>query len=238
MSTDHSASTDNAGLLCMLGLSEEALTIWSKASIATNAKTILTNDTAECGAYAGGTTPTVVAASTNPRLDVRLLNPSEPALRRAATVVVAADRAEADYWRNLAWDAIPSDSSLSEVVTTIRAAMVEAQRRRELWDLVDDYKSRIAELSKEERLVLEAVCLGRLNKQIAKDTGVSIRTVEQRRRRVFEKMGVESAIPLASRMAVVRTVAPTTHRLDRAAPAVPKPNLFSLGLSGSPITTG
>lgn len=51
-------------------------------------------------------------------------------------------------------------------------------------------------LSEAQQIVLREVCDGRLNKWIAKEHGVSLRTIEQRRRRVFDVMGVTSAAPL------------------------------------------
>ncbi len=51
-------------------------------------------------------------------------------------------------------------------------------------------------LSEAQQVVLREVCEGKLNKWIAAEHGVSLRTIEQRRRRVFDVMGVTSAAPL------------------------------------------
>ncbi|MBL8481643.1 MAG: response regulator transcription factor [Rhodocyclaceae bacterium] len=56
---------------------------------------------------------------------------------------------------------------------------------------------RLASLSPRETEVMELILAGRLNKQIADDLNVSIRTVEVHRSRVFEKMGARSAVDLA-----------------------------------------
>ena len=72
--------------------------------------------------------------------------------------------------------------------------------------LMADYHRRLDRLSQGESHVLEAIYAGRLNKQIARDLGVSIRTVEQRRQRVFRKMSVPSAVLLASYIATARTL--------------------------------
>jgi len=52
------------------------------------------------------------------------------------------------------------------------------------------------QLTGREREVLELIVAGRLNKQIADDLGISIKTVEVHRARVMEKMGVASLAEL------------------------------------------
>lgn len=59
-----------------------------------------------------------------------------------------------------------------------------------------DLRRRYAELSARERRVLEMVVAGKLNKSIAAELGVSLRTVELCRASVFRKMGVESLVEL------------------------------------------
>lgn len=56
--------------------------------------------------------------------------------------------------------------------------------------------SRLATLTLRERQVMDLVVLGKLNKVIADDLGVSMRTVEVHRARVFDKMGVKTAVEL------------------------------------------
>jgi two-component system response regulator DctR len=58
-------------------------------------------------------------------------------------------------------------------------------------------ETRLAGLSSREREVMELVLAGKLNKQIADELGIAMRTVEVHRARVFEKMGVRSAVELA-----------------------------------------
>jgi len=57
---------------------------------------------------------------------------------------------------------------------------------------------RLAELTERERDVMRLVIDGRPNKLIADDLGISVRTVEVHRARVFEKMEVRSAVELAN----------------------------------------
>jgi len=55
-----------------------------------------------------------------------------------------------------------------------------------------------ADLTDRERDVLRLVIDGRPNKVIADELGISVRTVEVHRARVFEKMNVKSAVELAN----------------------------------------
>jgi two-component system, LuxR family, response regulator DctR len=56
----------------------------------------------------------------------------------------------------------------------------------------------LAELTEREREVMRLVVEGRPNKLIADALGISVRTVEVHRARVFEKMNVKSAVELAN----------------------------------------
>ena len=59
----------------------------------------------------------------------------------------------------------------------------------------------LAELTEREREVMRLVVEGRPNKLIADELGISVRTVEVHRARVFDKMNVKSAVELANRLA-------------------------------------
>lgn len=61
----------------------------------------------------------------------------------------------------------------------------------------DAVRRRLASLSAREKEVMELVLAGRLNKQIADQLGIAMRTVEVHRAHVFEKMGVRSAVELS-----------------------------------------
>ena len=66
-----------------------------------------------------------------------------------------------------------------------------AQRQRAL---------RLGELTEREAEVMRLVIEGHPNKRIADALGISVRTVEVHRARVFEKMDVKSAVELANRL--------------------------------------
>jgi two-component system response regulator DctR len=71
-------------------------------------------------------------------------------------------------------------------------ACLQAQRAH------DGVARAAAELTDREREVMQLVIDGKANKLIADALGISVRTVEVHRARVFDKMGVKSAVELAN----------------------------------------
>jgi two-component system response regulator DctR len=72
------------------------------------------------------------------------------------------------------------------------AKVLAAQREKAL------LQTRLAELTERERDVMRLVVAGLPNKLTADQLGISVRTVEVHRARVFEKMDVKSAVELAN----------------------------------------
>jgi two-component system response regulator DctR len=58
-------------------------------------------------------------------------------------------------------------------------------------------RARLATLSAREREVLDLILAGKLNKVVADQLGISMRTVEVHRAHIFDKMQVSSAVELA-----------------------------------------
>jgi RNA polymerase sigma factor (sigma-70 family) len=77
------------------------------------------------------------------------------------------------------------------------------------------FEARLASLTRRERLVMDLVAAGRPTKQIASQLGITIKTVEAHRQRVYQKMGVNKAVDL------VRLVTAGHQRLS--SPAAGKP---------------
>ena len=90
-----------------------------------------------------------------------------------------------------------SDNALVDRIERALAASRRAiERRRERAVL----QARLAELTEREREVMQLVVDGRPNKLIADALAISVRTVEVHRARVFDKMGVKSAVELSNRL--------------------------------------
>lgn len=62
-------------------------------------------------------------------------------------------------------------------------------------------QSQINSLSQREKQVMDMIIEGKLNKVIADDLGIAMRTVEVHRAKIFEKMGVRTAVELTKLMA-------------------------------------
>jgi two-component system response regulator DctR len=58
-------------------------------------------------------------------------------------------------------------------------------------------QSRLASLSAREREVLDLILAGKINKVVADQLGISMRTVEVHRAHIFDKMRVKTAVELA-----------------------------------------
>ena len=81
-----------------------------------------------------------------------------------------------------------------------RALAVDAARQAA--DSKDEETAaRLASLSEREREVMQRVAAGKLNKVIADELCISVRTVEVHRARVFGKLGVRSAAEVATLLA-------------------------------------
>lgn len=91
-----------------------------------------------------------------------------------------------------------SDNALADRIEgalALEAAMQLSDAR------VSERAARMASLTERERDVMRLVALGRLNKVVADELNVSVRTVEVHRARVFSKLGIRSAAELATLLA-------------------------------------
>jgi two-component system response regulator DctR len=99
-----------------------------------------------------------------------------------------------------AFDFVEKPFSNNALVDRIEQALVlsaaELARRREQRSRA----RRMAGLTEREAEVMRLVIEGLPNKRIADALGISVRTVEVHRARVFEKMDVKSAVELANRL--------------------------------------
>ncbi|TSA17109.1 MAG: DNA-binding response regulator [Betaproteobacteria bacterium] len=77
-----------------------------------------------------------------------------------------------------------------------RCLRLDAERRRSAAGR-QSVAVRLAQLTSREQEVMRLVLAGKLNKQIAEELHIAMRTVEVHRARVLAKMGVRSAVELA-----------------------------------------
>lgn len=83
------------------------------------------------------------------------------------------------------------------LVNRVIEAMEHDARQRSALASAQTIASRLATLSSRERQIMDLILAGKLNKIIADELRISIRTVEVHRARLLEKMGVKTAVELA-----------------------------------------
>ncbi len=99
--------------------------------------------------------------------------------------------------KNGAFDFFEKPANGNNLVNRVKEAIEESSRRQAQGQAAIDSQSRLNQLSKRELDVARLVLTGRLNKQIADDLSISMRTVEVHRANIFTKMGVRSAVELS-----------------------------------------
>ncbi len=91
-----------------------------------------------------------------------------------------------------------NDNDLVDLV--VKALESDARSQAEIANR-ETVAQRLAKLTGREKEVMELILAGKFNKVIADELNISMRTVEVHRARVFEKMGVRSAVELAQALA-------------------------------------
>ncbi len=89
----------------------------------------------------------------------------------------------------------------NQLVDRIVEALKFDEEQRAAAATAESIGARLNRLSMRERQVMERVLAGKLNKVIADELHVSMRTVEVHRSSLFEKMGVKTAVELAQILA-------------------------------------
>ncbi|MBI3140889.1 MAG: response regulator transcription factor [Rhodocyclales bacterium] len=96
-----------------------------------------------------------------------------------------------------AFDFVEKPCNDNELVDrVIQALEFDASRQRQRASQAT-LAARLAQLTPRERDVMERILAGKYNKVIADELNIATRTVEVHRARIFEKMGVKSAVELA-----------------------------------------
>jgi two-component system response regulator DctR len=83
---------------------------------------------------------------------------------------------------------------------TIEALKLD-ENRRAAASGADSVNALVSRLTTREQQVMELILAGKLNKVIADELQISMRTVEVHRANLFEKMGVRTAVELAQLLA-------------------------------------
>lgn len=102
-----------------------------------------------------------------------------------------------DAVKNGAFDFFEKPFNDNRLVDRVMQALAESHSRLEHDDSSGRIRGRLERLTARERDVMDLILKGRLNKVIADELGISMRTVEVHRSNVFSKMGVRSAVELS-----------------------------------------
>lgn len=85
----------------------------------------------------------------------------------------------------------------NELVDRVIAALAFEAQQRQDQDREAGVSQRLTQLTSREKQVMDRILAGKMNKVIADELDIAMRTVEVHRSRIFEKMGVKSAVELA-----------------------------------------
>jgi len=109
--------------------------------------------------------------------------------------------------KNGAFDFVEKPFNDNALVDRVLDALNQFERATHERATRERIDARLATLSEREQEIMQALLEGRMNKVIADDLGIAMRTVEVHRARIFEKMGVRSAVELANLIALRRHTA-------------------------------
>ena len=99
-----------------------------------------------------------------------------------------------------AFDFCEKPFSDNALVDRIEQALAQSAAALALHGESSSFQARLANLTERETSVMQLVVSGLPNKLVADQLDISVRTVEVHRARVFDKMGVKSAVELANLM--------------------------------------
>ena len=102
-----------------------------------------------------------------------------------------------------AFDFIEKPYDDNALVDKVLAAIAQDTRRNAREDSILLLEQKLAQLTHREQEVMQRILAGRLNKVIADELGIAMRTVEVHRSRIFEKMKVRSAVELSQILSVL-----------------------------------
>lgn len=100
--------------------------------------------------------------------------------------------------KNGAFDFYEKPTTDQRLVERVKQALQKSGEHLDNVEVLKQWSARIDKLSPREREVMFLVAKGKLNKVIAADLDISMRTVEVHRANVFDKLKVRSAAELAT----------------------------------------
>jgi two-component system response regulator DctR len=103
--------------------------------------------------------------------------------------------------KNGAFDFVEKPFNDNELVDRVLEALKLDKARCAAASTADSINARIGQLTARERQVMALVLAGKLNKVIADELQISMRTVEVHRASLLEKMEVRTAVELAQKLA-------------------------------------
>lgn len=102
-----------------------------------------------------------------------------------------------------AFDFVEKPYDDNALVDKVVAALVRDAERNAREVSVSSVRNRLAQLTQREQEVMQQILAGKLNKVIAEELGIAMRTVEVHRSHIFEKMEVRSAVELSQVLGVL-----------------------------------
>jgi two-component system response regulator DctR len=102
-----------------------------------------------------------------------------------------------------AFDFVEKPYDDNALVDKVVGAMALDAKRSAREDSVNSVRNRLVQLTLREQEVMQQILAGKLNKVIADELGIAMRTVEVHRSHIFEKMGVRSAVELSQVLGVL-----------------------------------
>ena len=103
--------------------------------------------------------------------------------------------------KNGAFDFVEKPCNDNDLVDRVLEALRLDKARCAAAATSDSVNAQISQLTARERQVMALVLAGKLNKVIADELQISMRTVEVHRASLFEKMQVRTAVELAQKLA-------------------------------------
>lgn len=102
-----------------------------------------------------------------------------------------------------AFDFVEKPYDDNALVDKVLTAMAQDTRRCVRENSILLLKQKLAQLTLREQEVMQRILAGKLNKIIADELGIAMRTVEVHRSRIFEKMEVRSAVELSQLLSLL-----------------------------------